>query len=286
MAKESVSPRTNLWATTWSDPSWRADATRPYFSCRLPKTQTGPAWRSLTRYTPCRAGDERATLRRACETTGRWAGDGGTKMSRLISARRPISYVAAGLAVAAVLALLSWPPRTTAESKEVSLASSAHEVDSRAETPQLDAAAEAIEGLGRDQYPDTFGGLVMDAADGTLTLFVTDPDSTETQQLVQAAASQPLTVKTVNHSWASLVDLRDHIVGDIPTLQKQGIPIVAVGPDPGSNTVDIGVTGSLEASRQALTATYGTENVTVEQSGQPYATADRFGDTPPYNGGD
>jgi hypothetical protein len=161
-------------------------------------------------------------------------------------------------------------------------------------------------GLQQD-FPDVFGGLTLDSSGHYVVEEVGSNAAFESaaqqrfdaipgaMHVSVAASSLRLSFVSVGHSLVQLDATRQHIADQLPTSLLH-TSVWGVGIDEANNRVLINSTANSasggvsdqpsDSTEQSLAATYGASSLEFKSGGQPTSTANRYADSPPWNGGD
>ncbi|HMD95009.1 MAG TPA: hypothetical protein VKG80_20440 [Trebonia sp.] len=104
----------------------------------------------------------------------------------------------------------------------------------------------------------------------------------------RAATRVSVTVRYVQHSWAQLSQLTNHVASAWRSWQARGIDVAKVEPDVTANKVLVTLKRYRAAAAAALVRAYGAGTLTVSTASLPgyFKPLDRYTDTPPFWGGD
>jgi hypothetical protein len=148
----------------------------------------------------------------------------------------------------------------------------------------------------RDLYPATFAGLVNNG-DGSITIYETRASNAMRQWVTQRfheaaedndvdpALIPTVTYRTSGRSLDALFGLKDRITAATGLLQGMGVGLEIVGIQDGTNKVIVGVNTPVAAAQTILENLFG--RGTLRAIPWKLTTeADRWDDSPPWNGGD
>jgi hypothetical protein len=148
----------------------------------------------------------------------------------------------------------------------------------------------------RKEFPNTFGGLVNNGND-SVTIYETRTDKPMrdwiTRWFEDAAARNevdpklvpPVTYSRVGRSLDALFGIRDRMMGAKDLLHGRGIELETVGIQDSTNKVVVGVSTPAAAAQPILETLYG-RGTTRTIPWELRTEADRWNDSPPWNGGD
>lgn len=135
-----------------------------------------------------------------------------------------------------------------------------------------DATAEAGEETQEAEAarnPDDYAGMYIDYTTGDGLLFVGFKSNVE-QNLAAFKAAYPYPERVrgfhTGHSLRDLIQLRDRVRADAPTLEAQDINVATIAVDPKNKAVAIGVTDLTPAKAAELTSKYGNGILAREQA--------------------
>jgi len=148
----------------------------------------------------------------------------------------------------------------------------------------------------RDLYPATFAGLVNNG-DGSITIYETRATNAMHQWVTQRfhdaaedndvdpALIPRVTYRTTGRSLDALFGLKDRITAARGLLQANGVGLEIVGIQDGTNKVIVGVNTPVTPAQTVLENLFG--RGTLRAIPWKLTTeADRWNDSPPWNGGD
>ncbi|MGH9920756.1 MAG: hypothetical protein ACRD6W_18030, partial [Nitrososphaerales archaeon] len=157
----------------------------------------------------------------------------------------------------------------------------------------------SLRGALEQAFPDTFGGLYDSNGCSAFVISVVGGSASNTDAirtftnsyLANASPGDPtppaISYAPASHPLSQLQALQAQINSDAPTWAAQGMAIAGAGIDDKSDTVDVFMAQSGNASdyQSAFQSKYGTDAIEVTQALSSGLT-DRTSDTPPWNGGD
>jgi hypothetical protein len=148
----------------------------------------------------------------------------------------------------------------------------------------------------REKFPTTFAGLVNNG-DDQITIYETKPNDAARTWVVeqfQAAAREHdmgqdvvprVGWRTYPRTLAGLFELKDRVMAAQETLKSRGVVIESVGIQDSANQIIVGVSTPVVTAQKVLESLFGRGALRVI----PWKLteeADRFNDSPPWNGGD
>jgi len=148
----------------------------------------------------------------------------------------------------------------------------------------------------RKEFPATFGGLVNNG-NGSITVYETRMDKPMREWItrwfqdavlenhVDPKLIPRVDYRTAKRSLDALFDIRDTMMAAQDAIKGRGIGLETVGIQDGANKVIVGVSTPVDAAQQLLEVIYGRGTMLII----PWKLtpeADRWNDSPPWNGGD
>ena len=132
----------------------------------------------------------------------------------------------------------------------------------------------------------SFAGVVVNAAAGTLDVYLTRDDAGTRTLVSKYVALNNIRFHIVRNSYRDLLRTQDIVAADKAALAQSGVDWVGSYPDPASNTVVVEVSDLQPADQAVLDHRYGSGKVTVAMGYPATITSTRFADGQPWYGGD